>query len=303
MSVLMIFFDGWGLGSEDESTNPFLTTPLPTLRSLFDGSMPAHSNSLLTFTHATLIPTDATLGVPGLPQSATGQTTIFTGVNAAQVVGAHVGPYPNAALRHLLAQDNLFQQLAATGRRAAFANAYPPIFFARLARNSARRSATSHAVHAAGVRYRGIDDLREGKAISAFVTNDRWVEMGADVPLITPRQAGNNLARIARDNEFTLFEYFLTDVAGHRGKPTFTAHVLEQVDELIAGVLEGIDTRNMLFITTSDHGNLEDASARGHTRNPVPTLVVGKHREIIAEEIHSLVDLTPAIVRWFERAE
>ena len=77
---------------------------------------------------------------------------------------------PNPALRTLLAHDNLFQQLVASQCRVTFANAYPPFFFQRLARNSARRSATSYAVHAAGVRYRDIDDLREGNAVSAFVT-------------------------------------------------------------------------------------------------------------------------------------
>src|SRR5512142_579939 len=174
MPVLMIFFDGWGLGSADPSTNPFLTTPLPTLRALFDGDMPLRGDDVLTFSHATLVPTDATLGVPGLPQSATGQTTIFTGVNAARAIGEHLGPYPNTALRKILAADNVFQRLIAANCRVAFANAYPPIFFERLARNSARRSATSYAAYAAGVRYRTIDDLRAGQAVSAFVTNDLW---------------------------------------------------------------------------------------------------------------------------------
>ena len=70
------------------------------------------------------------------------------------------------------------QRLVAAGKRVAFANAYPPIFFERLSRHSARRSATSHMVSAAGVRYRDIDDLRAGRAVSAFVTNERWVAAG-----------------------------------------------------------------------------------------------------------------------------
>lgn len=142
MRVLMIFFDGWGLGTNDPLTNPLLTTPMPTLRGLFDGAMPTRGNGDFRSAHATVVPTDATLGVAGLPQSATGQTAIFTGVNAPRAIGEHLGPYPNAALRKILAHDNLFQRLVAAGRRVAFANAYPPIFFERLARNKARRSAT-----------------------------------------------------------------------------------------------------------------------------------------------------------------
>ncbi len=291
----MLFFDGWGLGADDPATNPFLTAPMPTWRSLFDGAVPTHTNGVFNSARATLVPTDATLGVAGLPQSATGQTTIFTGVNAARAVGEHVGPYPNAALRHMLQHDNLFQQLIAAGYRVAFANAYPPIFFERLARNKARRSATSYAAFAAGVRYRDIDDLRAGRAVSAFVTNELWRARGWDAPLITARQAGENLARLSDEYDFTLFEYFMTDAAGHRADPALVLSVLAEVDELYAGVLGHLNLEQTLMIATSDHGNVEDATAKGHTRSPVPTLLVGAGRERIAARIHSLPDITPAI--------
>ena len=294
----MIFFDGWGLGANDPATNPFLTHPMPTLRGLFDGKLPTNDNGRFESSRATLVPTDATLGVSGLPQSATGQTTIFTGVNASREIGEHLGPYPNAALRRILAQDNIFQRLVAANRRAAFANAYPPIFFERLARGKARRSATSYAAHGASVRYRDINDLRAGNAVSAFVTNDRWREGAADVPLITANEAGRNLARLANEHDFTLFEYFLTDAAGHKGNADFTRRVLDEVDELLRGVIDGMDLSESLILTTSDHGNVEDTSAKGHTLNPVPTLLIGAGREKIAPHIHALTDLTPSIVDW-----
>jgi hypothetical protein len=297
MSVLMIFFDGWGIGADHPAVNPFVTAPLPTLRQLL-GGLPTLGNPSLDSPYATVIPTDATLGVPGLPQSATGQTTIFTGVNAAQAVGQHLGPYPDPTLRTLLGQNNLFQRLVTARRTVAFANAYPPFFFARLARNSARRSATSYAVQAAGVRYRDIDDLRAGEAVSGFVTNDRWIAGGADVPLITPRQAGRNLARLSRAYDLTLFEYFMTDVAGHRGRPAFSTTILAEVDELLLGVLDELDLARTLLVTTSDHGNLEDSSVKGHTLNPVPTILAGAGRASLADGIHSLTDLTPALVDW-----
>lgn len=296
MRVLFIFFDGWGLGAPDPAINPFLSAPMPTLRALFDGAMPTYANGNYQSSLATLIPTDATLGVPGLPQSATGQTTIFTGVNAPRALGAHYGPYPNPALRKILAHDNLFKQFTAAHRRVAFANAYPPFFFERLARNSARRSATSHAVHAAGVRYRGIDDLRVGDAVSVFVTNQLWRDHGADVPLITARDAGRNLARLANENDLTVFEYFLTDAAGHKGDSDFTTRVLGQVDELLRGVLDLVDLNETLVLTTSDHGNVEEASAKKHTLNPVPTILIGAGRDQLAPHIHSLDNITPALV-------
>jgi 2,3-bisphosphoglycerate-independent phosphoglycerate mutase len=296
MRILFLFFDGWGLGANNPATNPFLVTPMPTLRELFDGVMPTlRDNGGFHSARATLVPTDATLGVPGLPQSATGQTTIFTGVNAPREIGEHLGPYPNAALRKILTRDNLFKRLTTAHRRVAFANAYPPIFFERLARNKARRTATSYAVHAADVRYRDIDDLRTGRAVSAFVTNEIWREHGADVPLITAHDAGKNLARLAHENDLTVFEYFLTDAAGHKANTNFTARVLAEVDELLRGVLDEINLDDSLVVTTSDHGNVEDALAKGHTLNPVPTILIGAGRAEIAPQIHSLTDLTPAI--------
>ncbi len=298
MHILMLFFDGWGLGPDDPAVNPFLGAPMPTWRSLFDGTVPTRGNGQITSARALLVPTDATLGVTGLPQSATGQTTIFTGVNAARAIGEHLGPYPNDALRQLLQHDNLFQQLIAAGGRVAFANAYPPIFFERLARNKARRSATSYAASAAGVRYRDIDDLRTGRAVSAFVTNALWRERGADVPLITARQAGENLARLSADYDLTLFEYFLTDAAGHHADPALVQSVLAEVDELLAGILDHLDPEQTLLITTSDHGNVEDVTVPAHTLNPVPTVLIGAGRERLASRISSLADITPALVEF-----
>jgi 2,3-bisphosphoglycerate-independent phosphoglycerate mutase len=295
MRVLFIFFDGWGLGSNNPATNPFLTTALPTLRGLFDGQMATNEDGDRTCEYATLVATDATLGVPGLPQSATGQTTIFTGINAPRALGEHSGPYPNAALREILARDNLFQRLVAANRRVAFANAYPPIFFERLARGKARRSAISQAAYAGHVRYRDINDLRAGQAVSVFVTNKLWRDYGADIPLITAEDAGRNLARIAEENDLTVFEYFLTDAAGHKGNPNYTAAILTEVDQLLSGVLGEIDLRESLVITTSDHGNVEDLALKGHTLNPVPTILIGAEREALASRIHTLADLTPAI--------
>lgn len=298
MRVLFLFFDGWGLGANDPATNPFLTAPMPMLRELFDGAIPTRDNHGAS-SRATLCPTDATLGIEGVPQSATGQTALLTGINAPRAIGEHLGPYPNDALRALITRDNLLRRLVTAGRRVAFANAYPPLFFARLARNKARRSATAYAAHAANVRYRDIDDLRAGNAVSAFVTNKLWRDYGADVPLITARDAGANLARLAADNDFTLFEYFLTDAAGHKANPTFTARTLAEVDELIGGARDASALRETLIVITSDHGNVEDATTPTHTRNPVPTILIGAQRERVAPRIHALTDLAPALAELF----
>lgn len=312
MHILLVFVDGVGVGENDSLLNPFLNVPMTTLRKLLGdiptlapkngaGEQEVRGPVLQNGPYAMLVHTDAVLGVPGLPQSGTGQTTIFTGVNAPAAIGMHSGPYPNTDLQEILARDNLFQQLRARNLRVAFGNAYPPIFFERLERNKARRTATMQAALAAGVRLRGVDDLARGEAVSAFsLSNREWRKRGVPLPALTPREAGHNLMRIAQENDFTTFEYALTDMAGHKNDREWIIEVLDELDEFWGGLVEEMDSQQTLLIITSDHGNIEDWSVKGHTRNPVPTILVGARRSQVASQIHSLVDITPAIVRALE---
>ncbi|MEO0807063.1 MAG: hypothetical protein AAFY33_12240, partial [Cyanobacteria bacterium J06643_4] len=86
-SFLLVFLDGVGLG-EPNNNNP-LAQPeaMPFLsdylgQRLLKGAALRQSNVLLKAI-------DATLGVEGLPQSATGQATIYTGQNAPKFLGRH----------------------------------------------------------------------------------------------------------------------------------------------------------------------------------------------------------------------
>ncbi|MGB8645088.1 MAG: hypothetical protein WCF84_07610, partial [Anaerolineae bacterium] len=296
MHILLLFVDGVGLGVQDPERNPFLVASMPAWASLF-GSIPTKENGHYSNERALLVPTDTTLGVPGTPQSGTGQTTIFTGVNAPAAIGVHEGPYPNATLREIIAQGNVFQHLRSQGFSAELGNAYPPIFFERLARNKARRTAIMQAALSAGVRMRDIHDLRSGHAVSAMsLTNRVWVEHGAPVPLVTAREAGRNLMRLAQENDFTAFEYFLTDAAGHKNDHDWILEVLADLDEFWGGLLDEMNPTETLLLMTSDHGNIEDWTVKGHTLNPVPTILVGTRCQEIAPRIHSLVDITPAII-------
>ena len=74
VGVLLLFVDGVGLGERDPDKNPLLRARLRRLR-VAQGLPPPDPTGLL-------VPTDACMGVPGLPQSATGQTAILAGVNA-----------------------------------------------------------------------------------------------------------------------------------------------------------------------------------------------------------------------------
>jgi bisphosphoglycerate-independent phosphoglycerate mutase (AlkP superfamily) len=100
--------------------------------------------------------------------------------------------------------------------------------------------------------------------------------------------------------EFVLFEYWKTDHAGHAQDMAEACAALKALDELLAGVLEAMDSRRHLLVVTSDHGNLEDLSIKTHTRHPVPVLLHGfRHGEVAARLTGSPVSLcavAPALI-------
>ncbi len=69
----------------------------------------------------------------------------------------------------------------------------------------------------------------------------------------------------------------------------------------IRAVLGNLDLASTNVVLTSDHGNIEDLSVRNHTLNPVPTIIWGKHREVVAKRVKSLTDITPTIVELLTR--
>src|SRR3972149_10302661 len=97
MSVLMIFVDGVGIGDYDPAVTPFARAR--TKRLVAASGVPDRPELRAG---ALVVPTDATLGVDGLPQSASGQTTLLTGINAARQVGRHVHGFCTKALAGIL---------------------------------------------------------------------------------------------------------------------------------------------------------------------------------------------------------
>ncbi|MDR7588033.1 MAG: metalloenzyme [Armatimonadota bacterium] len=297
--ALLLFVDGLGLGADDPQTNPVAAARTPCLRALL-GRPLAGITGPLERDGVLLVPTDATLGVEGLPQSATGQTALLTGVNAARLAGRHITAYPTAALRGLLETSSLFARVRAGGREAALANAYTPEYFAAVAGGRLRHAAITYAALAAGVTLRGVEDLRAGRAVFHDLTNARPRAWGYDVPAVTPRRCGRHLAALAMSHHLTVFEFFLTDLAAHGRVALDRRRAVEMLDELLAGVLDAADLASTLVALTSDHGNIEDATTPTHTRNPVPTLLVGAGRSEVGARISSLTDVAPALLAWLE---
>lgn len=292
--VVLIFLDGVGIGLDDPEINPWIGARLPCLRALLGGMLPTLSEPQVTGERALLVPADATLGMPGLPQSGTGQTALLTGVNAATLFGRHFGPWVPTTLRALLAERNLLARAFGAGKSAAYANAY------HAPAPGKRPAAPTLAAYAAGLLVHGADALREGRAVASSITSEMWQRFAPDagIPDVSPRHAGRTLARVAHGVDLTLFAHYDTDLAGHRRGWHGCVAALERVDAFLGGVLELLPD-NALVVIASDHGNLEDTRA-GHTRNPVPVIAIGAGRAMIAERVTAITDVAPAILQLME---
>lgn len=288
MPVLLIFIDGLGIGAR-AAHNPL-------------AQLDAEAAPLAVFTdedpvlahEGLLVRTDARLGVEGRPQSASGQTTILTGVNAPAALGYHKQGFPNEEMRALIREHSIFLQLARAGIGPnVFANAYTPRFF-----NSRPRwvSATTVAVEAAGLSFRQLADLRAGRAVYQDFTNGMLIEAGFDVAPRTAEEAAAVLVDIAHKHRFTLYEYFITDRVGHAQDMPAALSILANLARFVRTVLARIDLTRTTVLLTSDHGNIEDLSIRNHTLNEVPTLSWGARRARVAARVRSLADITPIIV-------
>ena len=244
---------------------------------LLGGARPLRSVGRVDGPLASLVPTDASLGVPGKPQSASGQAALVTGLNVPQMIGEHYGPRPNQPIRAILDGETLFTQALAGGASVAFANAYPQGYFDAVNRGKRLHGAIPHAVQAAGIRLRTADDLRAGHALSVDLTNAGWRNgMGySDMPQWTARHAGQVLGELSATHDLIFFDNWVTDVVGHHNDMAEALKLLADLDEFLDGLLASVDLEETLIVITSDHGNLEDTSVRGHTLNPVATVVIG----------------------------
>ena len=284
MSVLILFLDGVGIGVDDPDANPFAEIGARRLAPV-RGLPPERGCAFRAL--------DATLGVGGLPQSATGQTTLYTGVNAAEVMGRHVQGLPGPTLRKLLEEDSLFLRLVRSGRRPTFANLYTR---AHLESRRPRWSATTRMVHYAGVPFRVLEhDGARDRALFHDWTGDWAASHGIDVPRRTAEQAAGVLAALLEDHDLVLYEYFLTDVAGHRGTREDKRRQARRAERLVDAVLERFDGRRHTVLVISDHGNLEEARHRRHTLNPIPLLGWGREARSRIEAIDSMTAFTPAL--------
>lgn len=290
--MIFIFIDGFGMGEKDAARNPLVAANTPNLDYIFE--------------KFDVVPTDASLGVPGLPQSATGQTSIFTGVNAPMILGRHLNAQPSISLRKVINEDNLFKRLIKAGFKVTNANVYRQEYLDRMNDPADKRykpSASSVMTMSAGLPFRMVEDYNKGRGIYHDITGKIIVESGYDAEIITPEEAADRLYSISRDYDFTFYEHFMTDIIGHKMDMELAIEEIELLDQFLGRLVGHMDPENEAILITSDHGNIEDISVKTHTLNKVPTVLMGKIPGGLKDKIHSLLDITPAILEIFKIPE
>lgn len=296
MRALLVFIDGIGFGRRGPQ-NPFDDAPLEVLAPLGDASR-------ATFPGAHLVAVDASLGHAGLPQSATGQATIFTGHDAIALAGGHTSGHPTRALRELVEREGFLGRARERGLRAAFLNAYDTRRATHLANVLAGRetrnrrfppSTSSVCALARGGALRTFDDVARGRAATFDLTGELLRAAGIDAPRLSIAQAARNVAAGAAENDVALFEMFLTDSAGHAQDTEWARDEAVRTDYFLRELFAAIDPREQLVVVTSDHGNLEDLSVRTHTRAAVPLLAFGASAADFTAGATSLRDVAPRL--------
>jgi hypothetical protein len=272
---------------------------MPYLQSLLGGQSLIRETAPFEGDVATLLSVDPNLGVDGLPQSATGQAVLLTGINIPAELGYHYGPKPNPEVAQYLDGKTIFSKTVKAGKKTALLSAYPSRYFEGINSGKHLYSAIPLALTNAGVPLFTQDDYYAGRALSADFTGKGWHEFLnlPDAPIYEPEEAGKKLGEIASQYDFSLFEYWASDYAGHKQDMDSAVRQLERFDDVLKGLLGSSGYKPDLLLITSDHGNMEDLSTRRHTAANVPLLLFGDkfHRREFQKDIHDLTGIAPAI--------
>lgn len=147
----------------------------------------------------------------------------------------------------------------------------------------------------AGFQLNSIKEIENETALTAEIVQNAWRErLEIDIPKITPTDAAKRLLNIVPDYDVLMYEYYLTDKAGHNKSHEDAERVMKPLDEFLLHILKNKRSEDLVVIT-SDHGNMEDLSVRSHTRNTVPLMVYGAGADSF-DTVESLIDVKNAIL-------
>lgn len=303
VSVIILFIDGVGLG-EEADYNPWYTEPTPNLNGLLAGRNLVAQAAGRASENCLLLAADATLGVAGLPQSATGQATIFTGRNAPLAMNRHQSGLPFRRLREWVEKENLYRSAQEKGFAATFANSYTPEFFDLPTTRRGWVSVSTCAIRSTGQPLRMLDELRAGRAVYHDLTRRFLAKKRDDIEEILPETAAEHLFSLTGDYDLVVHEFFLSDLAGHRQDRDGMVWVTACYDAFVGAVINRMQEKDLLLLV-SDHGNSEDLRVKTHTLNRVPLLAVTSDIDFLDKmerqrKSWDLTHITPLALQWLE---
>jgi len=161
-------------------------------------------------------------------------------------------------------------------------------------------SVTSHTTLASGNHFFTFEDIKQERALYQQFTNKSLISRGYKLPLFSPEKAGIILANSIENFDFSMYEYFQTDRAGHSQDMKLASKELINLEQFISSFLETIDFSNKMVILTSDHGNIENLAVKTHTKNPAMTLLWGTDSKKLANQLYSIQDITKHILQLLD---
>lgn len=113
-----------------------------------------------------------------------------------------------------------------------------------------------------------------------------------------PEEAADVFWRVASEADFTLFEHYLADEAGHARDFAAALAALGTFDAFVRAVLDRRPPDARVLVC-SDHGNVEDLTTRSHTTNPVPVLYFGPPAPEV-DALATVADVGRSVLRWLD---
>jgi 2,3-bisphosphoglycerate-independent phosphoglycerate mutase len=289
--IVFLFLDGFGLAAPSDH-NPM--SVYNVLENVI--GKPLTTDAAIATETMMVKGLDATLGVPGIPQSATGQTALFTGKNAAKLCGGHVPAFPPEELQNVIKTESLFKKAVDRGLTATFANCYRNQYFDLVKAGKREHSVTTLSMMAADLPLRTVADYNEGNAICWDITSEQVIASSTQPILpITPIEAGNRICGLCRAFDLVVFESFLPDVIGHKRDWEKAQWFCAAFNSFIETIVREKDPQTTMVIT-SDHGNFEDFTTGSHTKNPAVLFAVGPGSPCFSD-IFSIDQFPQALLR------
>lgn len=307
--LIFIFLDGVGIGRA-VNTNPFFAAAADYLPFFDSGCTLPDSTPVKAI--------DACLGMEGMPMSATGQTSLFTGINVPAALNGHRDSYPDREMRKIIKENNLFSRLTRQQVKPRFLNVFPTSYYLftpaniRIlhdgefyfspqfqARHRRPLSVTTCMMVSNYMTPFGEPDIMREEALYHDFTNRTLNGEHPHLPHFSPEKAAEIIYKTSRRYDVLLYEYFQTDLFGHGFALDDCLDLVRHLNRLVKRLVSLMDRNTDTLLITSDHGNLEDTDTHMHTSNPVPLLVWGHGSELLRQRIDSLVDVTPAVSDFF----